>query len=549
MRYLYAIVFALLAGFFTYSAYQEYQNYEIVKKSDKTIIWIDMLNQVLDHVGVERSHSAIYLGYKGKTDFSMLEGLRQKTDIVIADVKSFISYTPEFSIKTEKLSKLISSLQYARSRVDVISEDYNSVLFSYYQKEVIDILVNEIKESSSELSKGFENLKEYFFEYVDFLKYKNNIDKERSFIAYILSLSQKMKIVDLKLWDNILESDITPKFRDLDGKIVLKLKTFLETVDSSKQLSNHRLQIAQGLGKGNFQLSVSTWFDTMAQKIKSVKDGENILYNHYKKEIEGNILTRKWIITHIVGAILSFILSIMFIFVKRKDKHRRKEDVVKKAISADDMIEVVDTKKVVQNSIKTEIETEVKEVKTENIPNFQKTKVSIPSYKQLVSNGNEIELFNTNEVLSSTVEPFGHKAYDKNVKFEYYIDPTVPAFCMGNISKIRQILMLLVDHAIEETSSGGFVSVNIEKTAENKLQSAIEFSVIDSGGYISKRLKNKVENAFHSVGKSGEIVFGDRDTDLLFVGKTISKLGGAYEIKSKSKSGSTFSFTLSLKKA
>ncbi len=521
MRFILSTLFFLLTIFFAYKSYTQYQNYKIVQKSDKTIVWISNLTKALDSIENERVQSAIYLGYKGKIDFNILKNLREKTDSSIKNITQFIDNNPQF-LYAGSLQKIHESLQYVRSRVDVISLDYDNILFSSYQDEILEIFLDHLKNSIYELSHGFSYLKEYLTSYLSFIRYQNNIEKERSFIVYFLSLSKKMSTEDLLIWDNILDEDIYPAPQKL-----LNLKNTQISQNFSELIFEKRAKVAKGVIDGHYLVGITDWLGSLDEKINSVKLSQKILYDYFKVQIENKPISKKWILIYSIASVVSFIFFILALLLKSESKESKTQDV--KNWAKEDVLE---TTHVIHNDM-IEINNSVK--KQQQI--FNKT------------NGNEIELFNIFEIFAPMLEPYKQKAYSKSINFNYYVDPSIPSFCMGNISKIKEILTLIIDHTIKETSSKGIINVNIEKTAESKTQSAIEFIIMDSEGYIGRRLKSTIIKAPYYSEEDRITKFGNIESDMIYASRAIYKMGGTYEIKTKSKHGSSFSFTLSLKKA
>lgn len=62
--------------------------------------------------------------------------------------------------------------------------------------------------------------------------------------------------------------------------------------------------------------------------------------------------------------------------------------------------------------------------------------------------------FNIREVISSTILPFEHLAARQNLQFEFIYGPRIPKGIYGDPQRIRQILRLMIKHALHETTSG-----------------------------------------------------------------------------------------------
>jgi signal transduction histidine kinase len=77
------------------------------------------------------------------------------------------------------------------------------------------------------------------------------------------------------------------------------------------------------------------------------------------------------------------------------------------------------------------------------------------------------------------------KAHENNLELVAEIAPDVPEFVIGDVTRLRQILVNLLGNAIKFTGSGGVaLKVEIESGLEGK--TPLRFSVRDTGSGIPK---------------------------------------------------------------
>jgi len=548
--YILIILITALSGYFIYKSFLAYKGYQIVQKSEKYIIFVENLNTILQQIEQEHSSSAMYLGYQGKIDFTDLETIRERTDNTIDKTTLFIQNHPTFSPYLQNLEKLSENLQYVRSRVDVISSDYISILFDYYQDDISASFLNDIKNITEKLSLELDDLKEYLYAYKNFIEFRNNTNKEKSFISFILSASKKMDKEDLILWDDILKNAMIPSFDHLDNKTIKDIETILQPNNFSQLNFNMRVETAKGATSGNYSISVTQWLKSMDEKIKKVKLCEQIIYEYLRKNATGIISSPKEIIFNVsISLFLIFLLILLLIFSnknQRNEKHfkdaKEKQKELDKIINHD---KIINNNKITKQTINNVFGTDMSLSDTRAVQPAKSTAL-MDNKSQLETN--EVEIFNIFEEFKY-FKYFKDKTIKKNIEYNYYIDSTLPTSCIGDVTKIKQILAKLINHAIDFTPAYGSIKISIDKIAEKKTEYAIKFSVIDSGSYISKEQKLKIKKAFHKKNHTKIKNYNRIESDLTFAGKLILIMGGEIKIESEPKKGSSFSFTLALKKS
>jgi len=280
------IVVAVSSIYFIYKSYNAYKDYKIIQKSEKNVLFIQNLNTIIRKIEQEQSSSAVYLGYGGKTDFNQLEVIRNSTDLAINNTKQFIQNNPKFSVYEQNLNSLLNSLQYVRSRVDVVSSDYKSILFEYYQDEISKPILNIIQNNLQELASGLHELKNYISVYLDFINFRNSINKEKSFISFLLAQSKKMNNQDLVLWDKIIEEQIIPIYNTLDTKTITKIQTHIDTQKFAQSSFKTRVEIAKGVLNGDYTLNSTQWLYEMDKKTKNVIQSEQAIYKTLRNKTD-----------------------------------------------------------------------------------------------------------------------------------------------------------------------------------------------------------------------------------------------------------------------
>jgi PAS domain S-box-containing protein len=155
----------------------------------------------------------------------------------------------------------------------------------------------------------------------------------------------------------------------------------------------------------------------------------------------------------------------------------------------------------------------------------------------------EIQGFSISECIEDAVELLSQKAVEKNLELTYIIEPNVPEAILGDITRLRQIIVNLIGNALKFTQHGEIkLHVNINKSNNKKLE--IQFAVSDTGLGIPEDKLNRLFKSFSQVDASTTRQYGGTGLGLI-ISKKLSKLmGGKIWVESEFGKGSTFYFTI-----
>ncbi|PZP55100.1 MAG: hypothetical protein DI586_07935, partial [Micavibrio aeruginosavorus] len=140
----------------------------------------------------------------------------------------------------------------------------------------------------------------------------------------------------------------------------------------------------------------------------------------------------------------------------------------------------------------------------------------------------------------------GH-AGSKNVDLVLDLDPRLPQYVIGDPTRLRQVLLNLVNNAIKFTSRGKVtIQVKNLSTAGTDSENAtqIYFGIQDSGIGISAEAQKKIFQPFSQADSSINRKFGGTGLGLTICKKLIEAMGSSIGINSREGEGSTFFFTL-----
>lgn len=142
----------------------------------------------------------------------------------------------------------------------------------------------------------------------------------------------------------------------------------------------------------------------------------------------------------------------------------------------------------------------------------------------------------------------GHAA-SKGVEIQLEMDPHVPLFVRGDPTRLRQVLLNLVNNAVKFTSKGTVYIRIRDLTGEGSDNSGtyqVYFAVQDSGIGISPEAQKKLFMPFAQADSSISRKYGGTGLGLAICRRLIEAMGGAINISSKEGEGTTFFFTLKM---
>lgn len=163
----------------------------------------------------------------------------------------------------------------------------------------------------------------------------------------------------------------------------------------------------------------------------------------------------------------------------------------------------------------------------------------------------ELAEFNLMESLEEIIALLGTQTRSKRIDFAYLIDKDVPCHLIGDMNRIRQILMNLVSNAIKFTEAGHVsIEVSLVKESQQSAEDTVDlkFRVIDSGIGIVEEMQNHIFEAFSQADGSTTRKFGGTGLGLAICKQLVELLGGEIDVESEPDKGSCFWFTLPFKK-
>jgi CheY-like chemotaxis protein len=153
--------------------------------------------------------------------------------------------------------------------------------------------------------------------------------------------------------------------------------------------------------------------------------------------------------------------------------------------------------------------------------------------------------------LEEALELLAPKAADKNLDLAFLVDQSIPNALIGDVTRLRQILVNLVGNAVKFTETGEIiVEVTPARTglAFSSDQSfPLHFSVRDTGIGIPKDKQDRLFQSFTQVDSSTTRQYGGTGLGLVISRRLAELMGGGMSFESDAGRGATFRFSIQVK--
>jgi signal transduction histidine kinase/CheY-like chemotaxis protein len=182
----------------------------------------------------------------------------------------------------------------------------------------------------------------------------------------------------------------------------------------------------------------------------------------------------------------------------------------------------------------------------------------ILDYSKIESGQLELERrpFDLRDCVESALDLLAERAGSKGLELAYMIDPNSPTTLVGDVTRLRQILVNLVSNAVKFTEVGEVVvSVSSRKPEGDARPEGttqvheLHFVVRDTGIGIPKDRLDRLFRSFSQVDASTTRRFGGTGLGLVISKQLSEMMGGTMWVESEPGKGSAFHFTARMETA
>ena len=132
---------------------------------------------------------------------------------------------------------------------------------------------------------------------------------------------------------------------------------------------------------------------------------------------------------------------------------------------------------------------------------------------------------------------------DKGVELTYLVESGVPAALVGDVGRLRQVLVNLISNAIKFTPAGE-VAVTVSSRPLEGSHHEVHFAVRDTGIGISAEQFDRLFKSFSQADTSTTRRYGGTGLGLVICQRLCELMGGRIWAESEAGQGSTFHFTI-----
>ncbi|QGQ98636.1 hybrid sensor histidine kinase/response regulator [Paenibacillus psychroresistens] len=149
-------------------------------------------------------------------------------------------------------------------------------------------------------------------------------------------------------------------------------------------------------------------------------------------------------------------------------------------------------------------------------------------------------------LIEETFDLFTAQTRDRELNMEYYIDQKLPVHILGDVTRLRQILINLVGNAVKFTEKGTiYVLINLLEKHENSLE--IEFIIKDTGIGIPPEQMIHLFKPFSQLDSSMTRKYGGTGLGLAICKTLVELMDGTIRNEQNEENGATFVFTIRAK--
>ncbi|MES2571437.1 MAG: response regulator [Verrucomicrobiota bacterium] len=156
----------------------------------------------------------------------------------------------------------------------------------------------------------------------------------------------------------------------------------------------------------------------------------------------------------------------------------------------------------------------------------------------------ETHPYDLRQCVEEAMELLAPKAADKGLDLAILINPGAPSVFIGDVTRLRQVLVNLIGNAIKFTAQGEVVVSAEARPAAHAGEIEIHFTVADTGIGIPLEKQNRLFQSFSQVDSSTSRHFGGTGLGLAISKRLAELMGGSMWVESEAGHGSRFHFTI-----
>lgn len=159
----------------------------------------------------------------------------------------------------------------------------------------------------------------------------------------------------------------------------------------------------------------------------------------------------------------------------------------------------------------------------------------------------EKQTFDLQQCIEETLSLLAVRAQEKNIELAYALEPQTPQMIIGDVGRVRQVLVNLLSNAIKFTHAGE-VTVRVQASLVEQISNydiyEIQFTVQDTGIGIAPENMDKLFQSFTQLDSSMSRSYSGSGLGLAMSQQLAELMGGKIWVESELGRGSTFYFSI-----
>jgi signal transduction histidine kinase/ABC-type amino acid transport substrate-binding protein/AmiR/NasT family two-component response regulator len=156
--------------------------------------------------------------------------------------------------------------------------------------------------------------------------------------------------------------------------------------------------------------------------------------------------------------------------------------------------------------------------------------------------------FNFEKLVQKVIDVMGFRLEEKKQTFTMHIDGAIPKILVADDQRLTQVITNLIGNAVKFTPEQGLISLEARTLGEEEEVCTIQVSVSDTGIGISEEQQKHLFDSFQQAESSTTRRFGGTGLGLAISKNIVEMMGGAIKLNSSPGKGSTFIFTVQVKR-
>ena len=157
------------------------------------------------------------------------------------------------------------------------------------------------------------------------------------------------------------------------------------------------------------------------------------------------------------------------------------------------------------------------------------------------------EEFSFSKMLEEINTMIGGQCSEKKLSYDCRIIGKVEEFYIGDVMKLKQILLNILGNAVKFTPSPGKVTFTVEKTADFDNRSTLRFVVKDTGIGMDEEFIPKIFDVFSQADNTSMNAYGGTGLGMPITKSIVEMMNGKIEVKSEKNVGSEFSVSVTFR--